>query len=95
MTISNIPDRQVIGVLPHREPLTLDVRVRGYNIIPGGTRATELSESISIPEIPDFLTHLEVLVDHYLIAVVPFAMGGGCWVWVPPTIEEDEDGDGA
>ena len=85
----------VIGALPRDKIKEVRFKIRGYNIVEGiGVKVSDHSEIITLREIPDILTHVELWYEEFLIATVPLAMGGGYWHWVPPlhsiTSEETE-----
>lgn len=46
---------------------------------------------VKIKDLPQYLSRLEIWIRDMLIVSVPFAIGEGCWHWIPATVDEAPD----
>jgi hypothetical protein len=88
-------ERHVIGALPRSETMEVRFKVHGYNLAENGFKVSDHSEFVTLRELPDIIRYIEIWYGDFMIACMPLAMGGGYWIWIPPTEynnEETEEG---
>jgi len=82
-------ERPIIGALPRSEAMDVSFKIHGYNLTERGARVSSHSESVTLRELPEIICNIELWYGEYMIVSMPLAMGGGYWVWIPPTVPDD------